>query len=100
MGGFERRVTASHLRKPLRRTSGHAHRLVRRGWPVTRSGTVSDYEQFQHLAALLAITDEDATGPLRGVLPVDYQVKTDIYVGAERPASALPLHTRRSRRNG
>lgn len=54
-----------------------------RKWQVRRGGLASTFAQFQHLAELQRLLDEQPT--LRATVGHDYQVKTDVYVGLPDP---------------
>ena len=55
--------------------------LVVRGWPITK------FSQYEHLARVKDLVDEDRSGALRDALGFDYVVAPDVVVGiaSERP---------------
>lgn len=48
---------------------------------VSRKTIVSDFEQYEHLAALRALIDSDRSGTLRAAIGTDYQIRPDVTVG-------------------
>lgn len=54
-----------------------------RGWSVTRSGSVSQFAQYAHLAELQVLFEELPT--LRSTLGQDYEVATDVMVSLPYP---------------
>jgi NgoMIV restriction enzyme len=59
---------------------------------VSRKKVVSDFEQYEHLAALQRLIDADRSGTLRAAIGTDYQVKPDVTVGLDAGAGASFLH--------
>ncbi len=59
---------------------------------VSRKTVVSDFEQYEHLATLKRLIDEDVTGTLRAAIGTDYQVKPDVTVGLDAGSGAPFLH--------
>ena len=56
-------------------------------WTVTRRGSASEYAQFEHLADLQALFEQQPA--LRATLGRDYQVRTDVYVGVAHPDNVM-----------
>lgn len=52
---------------------------TRRPWEITRSGTISDYRQYAHLARLNDLVEADPT--LKVELGQDYMISPDVTVG-------------------
>ncbi|MDQ5807043.1 MAG: restriction endonuclease [Actinomycetota bacterium] len=59
---------------------------------VSRRTVISDFEQYEHLAALKHLIDQDATGTLRATIGTDYQVKPDVTVGLASGVGSPFLH--------
>jgi hypothetical protein len=59
---------------------------------VSRKTVVSDFEQYQHLATLKRLIEEDRTGTLRASIGTDYQVKPDVTVGLDAGLGPPFLH--------
>ncbi len=77
-----------HLERGLGDVSPH------RNWIVRRDLRLSDFQQYEHLAVLQRLIDDDKTNTLAVAIGRDYQVKPDVTVGervAEPPAKPL-LH--------
>lgn len=53
-------------------------------WTVTRSGSVSQFAQYAHLAELQRLFEEQPT--LRSTIGTDYEVATDVMVGLPNPS--------------
>lgn len=72
---------ASDLEQSLyRRTPGVDPASRPRRWLVTRQGDVSQFTQYEHLAALQELLEDQPV--LRSTVGRDYQVTTDVMIGA------------------
>jgi hypothetical protein len=59
---------------------------------VSRKTVISDFDQYEHLAALKRLIDQDVTGTLRASIGTDYQVKPDVTVGLQAASGPAFLH--------
>lgn len=57
-----------------------------RGWSVTRSGSVSQFSQYSHLAELQRLFNQQPA--LRSTIGSDYEVATDVMVSLPNPVGA------------
>lgn len=63
-----------------------------RPWQVRRGVPINEYEQYEHLARLQALIDQDATGTLSVEIGRDYEVRPDVVVGIHRLKKTPILH--------
>jgi hypothetical protein len=68
------------------------HTRAGRTMVISRKTVVSDFEQYEHLATLKKLIDDDETGVLRAAIGTDYQVKPDVTVGLATALGAPFLH--------
>lgn len=59
---------------------------------TSRKTVISDFEQYEHLATLKRLIDDDGTGTLRAAIGSDYLVKPDVTVGLDSGTGRPFLH--------
>jgi hypothetical protein len=63
-----------------------------RSWAVERGRAVTEFAQYEHLAKLQSLIDQDASGTLSVEIGRDYEVAPDVTVGLNQPLARPVLH--------